>query len=362
MKTIIKWPGGKERELVQILQSMPAFEGRYVEPFAGGAALFWALEDREQSCLNDRSEDLILLYRCVRDGDPAFLRMLHAECAFFSKVGEFADNRSEFLLQYYGGECGENFLTEKLLETLPASILTSFPAAGSEDFASLYHRCAQESLADRRKRTAAAEKRRGAISGTDRCANMEAALKAGFYNSLRELLNHFEALEDPERSAVFWFIREFCYSSMFRYNKKGEFNVPYGGISYNGKDVVRKAGRLASEEARDRLRRAQICCMDFEAFLDSLQLTAEDFVFVDPPYDSDFSEYAGNRFGREEQIRLCRYLERTPAKVMAVIKDTPFVYELYRPKFKISSFDKKYLVSFKNRNERSAQHLLITNY
>ena len=89
---------------------------------------------------------------------------------------------------------------------------------------------------------------------------------------------------------------------------------------------------------------------------------ATDVTAISKDIDSDFSEYAGNRFGREEQIRLCRYLERTPAKVMAVIKDTPFVYELYRPKFKISSFDKKYLVSFKNRNERSAQHLLITNY
>ena len=46
---------------------------------------------------------------------------------------------------------------------------------------------------------------------------------------------------------------------------------------------------------------------------------------------------------------------------MLVIKNTDFIYNLYK-KFNIKSFDKKYSVSLKNRNDRSVEHLIITNY
>ena len=38
--------------------------------------------------------------------------------------------------------------------------------------------------------------------------------------------------------------------------------------------------------------------------------------FLDPPYDTDFSTYAQNEFGHEEQKRLCECLKRTPAKIL----------------------------------------------
>lgn len=47
-----------------------------------------------------------------------------------------------------------------------------------------------------------------------------------------------------------------------------------------------------------------------------------------------------------------------------VIKNTPFIYELYKDheEINIHSFDKEYLVSFMNRNDKKVEHLLITNY
>ena len=48
---------------------------------------------------------------------------------------------------------------------------------------------------------------------------------------------------------------------------------------------------------------------------------------------------------------------------MLVIKNTDFIFELYnKPNINISDFDKQYLVSFKNRNDKTAKHLLIKNY
>ena len=49
--------------------------------------------------------------------------------------------------------------------------------------------------------------------------------------------------------------------------------------------------------------------------------------------------------------------------LLPIIKNTDFIYNLYNTKeFKIRTFDKKYLVSFQNRNDKDAEHLLITNY
>jgi DNA adenine methylase len=54
---------------------------------------------------------------------------------------------------------------------------------------------------------------------------------------------------------------------------------------------------------------------------------------------------------------------KTKANFMLIIKNTDFIFDLYnKTGIYIKSFDKKYVVSFKNRNEKDVTHLLITNY
>jgi DNA adenine methylase len=104
--------------------------------------------------------------------------------------------------------------------------------------------------------------------------------------------------------------------------------------------------------------------MDFEAFLQKHQPHTEDFIFFDPPYDSEFSTYAQNEFGWKDQERLASYLlKQCEAKFMLVIKNTPAILDLYgNTGLNIKTFDKKYLVSFQDRNNRDAEHLIITNF
>ncbi len=74
-------------------------------------------------------------------------------------------------------------------------------------------------------------------------------------------------------------------------------------------------------------------------------------------------EFFGDNFDKNDQIRLANYLKNTKAKFMLVIKNTEFIYNLYKNTgFNIISFDKKYLVSFMNRNDKDVEHLIITNY
>lgn len=182
----------------------------------------------------------------------------------------------------------------------------------------------------------------------------------------RYLYNNTEKykINNAFKSAIFLFIRNFAYSGMFRYNSRGEFNVPYGGIGYNRKNFHKKVDYLKTKELKSLLDFTIIENEDFEDFFELHKPTNNDFVFLDPPYDSEFSTYAKNEFTRKDQERLAQYLiNKCKAKWMMIIKNTEFIFELYNNKgLNIQSFDKTYLVSFMNRNNRETKHLMITNY
>lgn len=102
----------------------------------------------------------------------------------------------------------------------------------------------------------------------------------------------------------------------------------------------------------------------FKTFFNIYEPTENDFIFLDPPYDTEFSTYAQNDFVKTDQKRLAAFLiNNCQAKWMMIIKNTDFILDLYtHPKIKISTFDKTYLVSFMNWNNKETEHLLITNY
>ena len=209
------------------------------------------------------------------------------------------------------------------------------------------------------------EREKGNLSKKDILSNIESALKSAFYMHFRNLYNKNQKYEINKSffTAIFYFVREYCYASMFRYNSRGEFNVPYGGIQYNRKDFLKKIKAMQSSNCQRHFQKTKLFNTDFENFLRENKPTRKDFIFLDPPYDTDFSTYAKNEFDKKDQIRLARYLYKTKAKFMLVIKRTDFILDLYTGHdFGICSFDKKYVVSFQDRNDKNAEHLLITNY
>ena len=210
------------------------------------------------------------------------------------------------------------------------------------------------------------EKEKGSLSNKDIFDNIETAFRSAFYMHIRHLYNYHEryGLSNVLYTALFLFIRNYAYSGMFRYNSKGEFNVPYGGIAYNNKNFRKKVNYLKSEPLMDLLKKTKISNMDFECFLKLHQPKKNDFIFLDPPYDTEFSTYAQNDFLKKDQERLASYLlKHCEANWMMIVKNTEFILKLYlKPKVHISTFDKTYLVSFMNRNDKRAEHLIITNY
>lgn len=371
MLPFIKWPGGKEKELTHILPNMPNIINRYIEPFVGGGAVFLSIDRNITNSLliNDLSQELINLYTMISERNQEFFNKLTEINKNWVILQNIVENYSEIFIQRYKAYSNNNitklefddFITEFILQHSAEfnGILTTAFNININNFI----REIERNLISKTTRMKKIEAEKGKLCDRDILDNIECAFKSGFYMHFRYLYNNVNILNIsiPFRTAIFYFIREYCYSSMFRYNSRGEFNVPYGGISYNRKDFTRKIEYLQSNELHAHVSRASLYNLDFEEFLNQVNPANGDFIFLDPPYDSDFSTYANNEFTAQDQERLAQYLRRTPANFMLVIKNTDLIYNLYRD-FNIRSFDKKYLVSFQNRNDKNAEHLMITNY
>jgi DNA adenine methylase len=222
-----------------------------------------------------------------------------------------------------------------------------------------------ESVSSKASRMRTIEAEKGRFSEQGILDNIRGAIKSAVYCHIRDLYNRSDltVFKRPLRAALFCFIREYSYASMFRYNSSGEFNVPYGGVSYNRKYMADKIGHFESESVTKKFAGARIERMDFAAFFARHIPEEGDFIFLDPPYDSEFSEYGNSRFGPEDHRRLAQFLLATPANWMLVIKSTDLMLELYRDKgLTIRAASKKYLWTIKDRNVRDTVHLMITNY
>lgn len=74
---MLKYRGGKFKEIPHIMEHVPEFNGRYIEPFLGGGAVFFHLEP-QQAIINDINTPLMSFYRGVRDNYPALRQELDA--------------------------------------------------------------------------------------------------------------------------------------------------------------------------------------------------------------------------------------------------------------------------------------------
>ena len=90
-----------------------------------------------------------------------------------------------------------------------------------------------------------------------------------------------------------------------------------------------------------------------------------DFIFLDPPYDCNYSDYWNevyrNGFNEDSHRQLAQDFRNLGCRAMMVIGKTTLTEELYRP-FIIEEYSKKYAVNIRNRFKSESSHLIITNY
>jgi DNA adenine methylase len=154
---------------------------------------------------------------------------------------------------------------------------------------------------------------------------------------------------------------------MFRTNKDGHFNIPYGGASYNSRDLGTKIERMLTR-GHDLFVRAEIVTADFRDAWEVAGIGPDDLVFCDPPYDSSFSTYDEATFGRSEHRALADLVTVTDSQALVVVGRTSFTDALWEeaakahPNLRRFLYPVRYTYSVKGRNEQAVEHLVITTF
>jgi DNA adenine methylase len=371
LRPLLKWTGGKYDEYPLFEAYIPTFD-RYIEPFFGGGGVFFARQPAGVSLLNDKSSDLINFYQQMHKA--AFEEELFLYADAWDELTNLTDSMWESCATAFTGLVESRGSLAKLIKRIEQSFdshITADSLLVNKDFVidcELFNTMLANSLADKAKRIQAiVTKENRRFTAIELFAHFETGIKSGAYLFFRKLLNlQYQQqiqLSAAKAAANWYFVREFCYAAMFRFNAKGEFNIPYGGITYNRKKFRQKITKIFTDEIRVLFNKAKFSNEDFESFLRASQLQKHDFIFVDPPYDSEFSEYDQSAFTQKDQQRLANFLLETPAKWMVVIKETAFIRQLYsHANIHIKTFEKNYAYNVRGRNSRGVTHLIITNF
>lgn len=371
LRPIIKWTGGKYDEFDLFANYIPEFD-RYIEPFFGGGGVFFALQPKVKSFINDKSADLINFYNQI--SVTAFKTELFKYVDAWDELGvinvQLWTSCSTNFVNYIEDKIDLNKFSEivhqQLLKVLKSSLILNQKEFIVDQI--LFEKMLLASIADKARRIKRiCEKENRNFNEEELKAHFETGIRSGAYLFFRKILNlDFNktiTLSSAMSAANWYFVREFCYGAMFRFNAKGEFNIPYGGIAYNKKNFRQKAENIFNTSVTTLFKNTETFNLDFEDFLNKINLQSSDFIFLDPPYDSEFSEYDQSAFTQLDQQRLASFLIKAKAKWMVVIKETDFIRKIYtHPKVKILAFDKSYTYNVRGRNDRAVTHLIITNY
>lgn len=264
LKPIMKWAGGKTQLLNELIPRMPEHYGRYIEPFFGGGALFFALKPTNA---------------IIADSNPELINM-------YQQVAQNVDGVIEYLSKYSNTE--EIFYQVRALD--------------------------------------------------------------------------WRSLPPSEAAARTLYLNKTCFNGLYRVNKKGAFNTPYGRY---------KNPKICDEEhlkqASDALKTAEIVCDDYLTVLDKYA-NEGDFIFLDPPYIpvsefGDFKRYTKEQFGDQDQQNLSdavRKLYKKGCYVLLTNSDHPRIYELYNG-FKIEVVDTRRSISSK-ASTRKGKDTIVTAY
>jgi len=298
-RPFLKWAGGKTQLLREVSKRLPpelknGEITQYIEPFIGGGAVFFYLNQRypfSHSVIFDVNEELILSYRVIKKSLKKLIRAL------------------EFLESEY----------------------MSRDDKGREHL--YYH------IRD-------------------------------MFNQKKPEINfqRYDA-EWVGRAAHIIFLNRTCYNGLFRMNRKGEFNVPFG--KYKNPQILNKDNL---NDVAIVLKKTTVVQGDFnksKKFVDN-----KTFVYIDPPYrplntTSLFTSYSRDGFSDEDQCRLAEFFKELDKKGVKIMlsnsdprnenPDDSFFDDLYAD-FTIERVPAKRLINCDGSRRGKINELIITNY
>uniref|UniRef100_A0A6C0KTH1 site-specific DNA-methyltransferase (adenine-specific) n=1 Tax=viral metagenome TaxID=1070528 RepID=A0A6C0KTH1_9ZZZZ len=125
-----------------------------------------------------------------------------------------------------------------------------------------------------------------------------------------------------EQASQFYYLRKTCHRSMLRFNKLGLFNVAYG----NNQNI--DCNTLINPEYSNALNNTTITSNDYLSVFSQYN-NPENFIFIDPPDDEVFKNDAIHQFTQADHLQLFRVFSESRSKCLGILKETPFIKELY---------------------------------
>lgn len=170
----------------------------------------------------------------------------------------------------------------------------------------------------------------------------------------------WQTLPKAEAAARTIYLNKTCFNSLYRVNRSGQFNTPFGKYK-NPKICDIDALRLASEA----LRKADILCGDYILVLEHYAQPG-DFVFLDPPYlpiseNSDFKRYTKEQFYEDDHVELAKMIDTLHERGCYVIltnSNHPLVHQLYE-QYKIEVIQTKRHISC-HGDTRKGEDVIVT--
>lgn len=185
--------------------------------------------------------------------------------------------------------------------------------------------------------------------------------KKSLYLKVREMYNS-KLLYPIQEGAYLIFLNKTCFNGLYRENKKGEFNVPFGHV-----DSPSIPSRNTLYNVSKALQRVEILCNDFS----SIQVDEKSFIYLDSPYrplneTSSFTKYVKTGFDDTDQRRLKEYFASlSDAGHYVMLSNSScednFFQELYKD-YHIHEVEAKRSINSKADKRGKVKELIITNY
>ncbi|MDD2556215.1 MAG: DNA adenine methylase [Syntrophaceticus sp.] len=174
----------------------------------------------------------------------------------------------------------------------------------------------------------------------------------------------YNKLTPVQRASRIIYLNKTCYNGLFRVNKNGEFNAPFG--NYKNPNIVNET-TLRAVSAYFNKAKIRFVCQDFQEALKNARKGA--FVYLDPPYDpvsetSSFTGYYKGGFDRDEQISLkqvCDKLDKGGIRFLLSNSATDFILDLYQD-YRIEVIQAKRAINSKGDRRGDVDEVLVMNF
>ena len=195
--------------------------------------------------------------------------------------------------------------------------------------------------------------------------NHEANNSEEYYYEIRNIdrdKKKYDKLVDYKKAARTIYLNKACFNGLYRVNSNNEFNAPYGKKikvnTYEGQNLGIICGYLNYNDII-------ILSTDFEESVKDAK--KGDFIYFDPPYDSDtstFNSYTNTGFSKEEQKRLAKVFKELSDRgcyVMLSNHNTALINELYKDYY-IHVIEAKRSINADGKKRGVVEEVIITNF